>query len=346
MAFYIVHSSIDENSKISGGKLGDNSGKEVCVRTYYVKPWDMVLRYKDSSIGKKAREIAIKLANSNLVGYDQGNRNSLYKELEKNNWDVDKYIASGVKTESDCSSFVYAVYCCLIPSIRGQANAPTTSTAKNFYTSRGFSLYTTKEYTTLCNRLEEGDLLNSAGKHIVMFIGVNSCITDTEQEANNIYKLPKPTLKKGSKSDEVKYLQEALNSVMNSKLNVDGIFGSNTQNALISFQKKVFPNNSSEWDGVYGSKTSKKLSEYLNCNKKIYVLPTPTLKKGSKSDEVKYLQEALNYVMNSNLTVDGSFGSLTQNAVISFQKKAFPNNSSEWDGIYGTKTSKKLAEYL
>ena len=53
-----------------------------------------------------------------------------------------------------------------------------------------------------------------------------------------------------------------------------------------------------------------------------------------------------NYVMNSNLTVDGSYGSLTKNAVISFQKKAFPNNSSEWDGVYGTKTSKKLAEYL
>ena len=85
MAHYIVHSSIDENGKARGGAAGDQTSKEVCTRTWYSKPWGMVLRCPDANIAEKARAIAIKLANSNLIGYDQYNRNSLYKELKKNN---------------------------------------------------------------------------------------------------------------------------------------------------------------------------------------------------------------------------------------------------------------------
>lgn len=45
----LVHASINENGKTTGGKAGDQTGKEICVRKYYNKPWDCVLRYKDSS---------------------------------------------------------------------------------------------------------------------------------------------------------------------------------------------------------------------------------------------------------------------------------------------------------
>lgn len=41
----IVHASINENGKITGGKTGDQTGKEICTRTYYNKPWKYVLRY-------------------------------------------------------------------------------------------------------------------------------------------------------------------------------------------------------------------------------------------------------------------------------------------------------------
>ena len=88
--YYIVHSSIDENRHARGGKAGDQTGREVCTRSWYSKPWGMVLRCKDAAVAKKARDIAIKLANSNLVGYDQNERNSLYKQLERTGWDVDK----------------------------------------------------------------------------------------------------------------------------------------------------------------------------------------------------------------------------------------------------------------
>lgn len=43
----IVHASINELGKTTGGKPGDQTGKEVCIRSYYNKPWDCVLRLDD-----------------------------------------------------------------------------------------------------------------------------------------------------------------------------------------------------------------------------------------------------------------------------------------------------------
>lgn len=50
-AFYIgdekiVHASINEKGTVTGGKSGDQTGKEICIRSYYNKPWDCVLRYQ------------------------------------------------------------------------------------------------------------------------------------------------------------------------------------------------------------------------------------------------------------------------------------------------------------
>ncbi len=45
----IAHASINENGKAIGGQAGDQTGKEICIRSYYNKPWDCVLRYNESS---------------------------------------------------------------------------------------------------------------------------------------------------------------------------------------------------------------------------------------------------------------------------------------------------------
>ena len=129
-----------------------------------------MLRYKDKEITKKATEIAMKLANSNLVGYNQNGRNTLYKALKKNNWDVDAYIASGELTETDCSAFIYAVYCCLIPEMRSDNNAPTTSTMKNFFKKFGFTCYIAPKYVSSTDNLREGDVLVKEGSHTVMVV--------------------------------------------------------------------------------------------------------------------------------------------------------------------------------
>jgi len=41
----IVHASQNENKDITGGKTGDQTGNEICTRSYYNSPWTYVLRY-------------------------------------------------------------------------------------------------------------------------------------------------------------------------------------------------------------------------------------------------------------------------------------------------------------
>lgn len=72
------------------------------------------------------------------------------------------------------------------------------------------------------------------------------------------------------------------------------------------------------------------------------VVATPTLRKGSKNKQVKYLQQDLNYLLGSNLVADGIFGTKTVSAVKSFQKKY----GLGVDGIYGQKSYTKMKDLL
>lgn len=64
------------------------------------------------------------------------------------------------------------------------------------------------------------------------------------------------------------------------------------------------------------------------------------LKRGSRGAEVKQLQKELNQVQGCNLTVDGSFGLLTKNCVLKFQKA----NALKQDAIVGPQTCQRLNE--
>ena len=163
----LVHASISENKNTGWdgkAKAGDQTGKEVCVRSWYSKPWDIMLPYPDKRISAKAAAAAVKLANSNLVGYDQSQRNTLYKALKAVNFDVDAYIKTKKKTECDCASFVYAVFACFVPAMRSDSNAPVTSTMRNFYKKCGFDVFTGFKYLN-GNNLINGDILVKETAH-------------------------------------------------------------------------------------------------------------------------------------------------------------------------------------
>jgi peptidoglycan hydrolase-like protein with peptidoglycan-binding domain len=65
----------------------------------------------------------------------------------------------------------------------------------------------------------------------------------------------------------------------------------------------------------------------------------PTLEQGSQGDCVTQLQTELNTVDNAGLPVDGIFGMLTQQAVVTFQQG---NGLSQVDGIVGPATMQAL----
>ena len=224
MAVTICHASIDENGRANSGAAGDQTGKEVCTRTWYSKPWGVMLRYKDASVAKKAATIAKKLANSNLVGYDQYQRNTLYQALKSYGWDVDKYIKSGKKTETDCSAFMYACYCCLISSMRSDSNAPTTSTMQSFFTKHGFTAYTASKYISQDTYLTVGDVLVKPSSHTVMAVtngsgassSSSSSTTSTTASTTSLNKTAKWTGKVTASSLNVRSWAGTENSVLRS----------------------------------------------------------------------------------------------------------------------------------
>ena len=109
MSILIGHASIDENGKASGGQAGDQTGKEVCIRDWYAGNWNVVLRPVSATVAEKMATACETLCKGNLVGYDQGQRNTLWDELERVGWDAGKL---KTKCETDCSAFVSACARC------------------------------------------------------------------------------------------------------------------------------------------------------------------------------------------------------------------------------------------
>ena len=103
MAVTIGSARLDENGKISGGKAGDQTGKEVSTQPYYVhsKGW-VLLRPKKVGIANKIAKAMLDACNNNNIGYDQSQRETivpLFKEKKA----ISKI---DTKCECDCSKLV------------------------------------------------------------------------------------------------------------------------------------------------------------------------------------------------------------------------------------------------
>lgn len=134
-------------------------------------------------------------------------------------------------------------------------------------------------------------------------------------------------LKKGSKGDDVKRLQERLKSFGFYGGSIDGDFGSQTEKAVIEFQK----NNAATFDamvanGVVGYETEAMIERNLWLNKR------PDLKRGAVGEDVKKLQSLLIKMSQMGFkkfgkpfsidlgNIDGDFGPKTEAAVMEYQK--------------------------
>ena len=140
----------------------------------------------------------------------------------------------------------------------------------------------------------------------------------------------RPTLKQGSTGQDVKELQQILNST-GANLVIDGVFGAKTLQAVIAFQKQ----NNLTADGIVGSQTWSKLESTIPQEHLI-------LRRGSKGEEVSYLQEHLNRLEFGPLVVDGIFGLATEKSV----KKLQAYYGLTADGIVGQQTWRAIYNCL
>lgn len=167
MRIKIGHASIDEKGKIKGGCAGDQTGKEVCIRTWYSRPWAFVLRCKDPAKAEKMAAACEKGCSNDKIGYDQNQRNTLHTQAKKTGFDLSKITEA---CETDCSAFMtVCAQAAGIPVPYNGTNAPTTSTMKSAFTKTGeFDVLTDSRYLTSDTCLKRGDILVKPGSHTVM----------------------------------------------------------------------------------------------------------------------------------------------------------------------------------
>lgn len=246
----IGHASISENKnngRDGRAKAGDQTGKEVCIRSFYKKPWKYLLRYPDRKVAEKMAAACESICSNENVGYDQSQRLTLRQELQKLNFD---YKSLNTPCECDCSSLMTA--CAECAGIKIQypgGNAPVTANMVKLFTQAGFKMIL--EGINEEANLMRGDILvGPPNTHTVMVLD---------------YGTPKHiqtrrTLKRGSIGSDVIYVQKILVKMGYSigSYGTDGHLGKDTEKAIKQFQGE----HGLVTDGIVGVKTWAMLEEY------------------------------------------------------------------------------------
>lgn len=252
MSVRIGHASLDENKKTKNGAAGDQTGSEVCIRSWYSKPWGFVLRPKTAALAEASAKACEAGCANNKIGYDQNQRNTLNTQAKKVGYNLAKIVD---KCETDCSAFMTVCAIAGGANIAYTSNAPTTSTMKTaFINSGSYDLLTDSKYLTSDKYLKRGDILVKAGSHTVMVLDNGSAATTSIVDVSAY-----PTLKKGSKGEYVKKLQTQLilKGFSCGKGKIDGDFGNDTLTAVKNFQRNNKDSKGKKLtvDGIVGTKT-------------------------------------------------------------------------------------------
>lgn len=178
----IGHASIDERGKISGGIAGDQTGKEVCIREWYKKPWNVMIVCNDKAIAKKASEYMMNICNDPDFGYDQGQRLTGYNEI------VARGVSGARPSEFDCSSLVSSCY--KLAGVNVNPGNTTRSIRENFKSIKVngnnlFTIYTDNDHVNTDKFCEPGAIYLKEGSHVVMGIDYGSLAT-VMKEVNTI----------------------------------------------------------------------------------------------------------------------------------------------------------------
>lgn len=249
MAVKIGSARIDERGKISGGKAGDQTGNEVGTQNWYLhsKGW-RVFRPIDPAAGPKMAACMKAACANKHIGYDQGQRNSLYTEAKKYGFDVSK-VTKDVETDCSALTRVCAAYAGITLS-----DYNTSTEASTLLKSGKFVELTNTKYTKKSSYLKAGDILVTKTKgHTVIVLTDGANAESTTPEPPKVYKLGDRILKNGKSGADVKELQTILVSLGYScgDYGADGDFGDATEMAVKKFQKA----NKLDVDGEVGSKT-------------------------------------------------------------------------------------------
>jgi peptidoglycan hydrolase-like protein with peptidoglycan-binding domain len=150
------------------------------------------------------------------------------------------------------------------------------------------------------------------------------------------------TEKVGSQGSEVVSVQKCLKDLGYFSGRTTGYFGSITKNAVVNFQQA----NGLKADGVVGKATQRTLDGQCSSAQKIdnsYISSsTSPLKRGSQGVAVTRLQDNLRQLNYFKGKSTGTFGPVTEQAVIKFQR----DRGMVADGVVGSKTIAVIQRFV
>lgn len=247
MSVLIGSARIDENGRATGGKAGDQTGREVSTQEWYQhsKGW-RVFRPKRPKVAE-AVAVAMEHACANSkIGYDQDERFTAYDWCKYENGGNFDPASISVKVETDCSALVRL---CLAYAGIFLGDFYTGNEASTLMASGEFV-----EATSVAGRnpdyLARGDILvTKTTGHTVVVLSNGSKIKTTSDNAggepkveveNMTYKLRSVTM--GDKGPHVRTVQLILKGMGykgkdGKPLTIDGEAGENTMFAIANYIK-------------------------------------------------------------------------------------------------------------
>ena len=246
MAVKIGSARMGENGKSTGGKPGDQTGREVSTQHWYAhsKGW-RVFRAKNAGVGHKIAECMEKICANDKIGYNQAKRGTLYAAVKDHGFDPDKL---KIKVNTDCSAAV-RVCCCYAGISVGNFN--TANEASYLLATGAFVELTGSEYTRSSDRLRKGDILVTRTKgHTVVVL------TDGKKAGSapeKPLKLGDRELRNDMEGEDVRQLQSMLIQLLYDcgRWGADGDFGDMTEMAVKCFQQ----DHDLACDGIAGKNT-------------------------------------------------------------------------------------------
>ena len=315
----ISNSGHDENNKYSGGKAGDQTGTEWALIPWYNRPWKCVLRHPNANVRAKLAELATKAAKNDLVGYDQGQRNTYWQHLKASNYDPAKIT---VACEADCSAGVIANtkaagYLLGIDALKN-LSATYTGNMRSGFKAAGFQVLTDSKYLTGPDYLVAGDILLNDSCHTATNIanGSKSGASGSNTSSNTSGNTSSGS---GSKTANVKAGQQWLNvnygdkllKYCGAKLTVDGSYGSASRWGALAVWKDLI-------NRKYGTKlTPSNKNFYGSCKEVAGKAGVHSGTSGTFTYLCQFILSAKGYYTGA---MDASCGSGTVSAIKAFQK--------------------------
>ena len=158
----------NEKGTLSGGKAGDQTGKEVGMGSWYSGGWLYMFRAKDASIRTKLAQAMIDTCNNSCSGYniDVPARYAAWDNAEANGHQIAKISKKG---DTTCSQ---AVSMCMravgIPKQYAPRFMDIATMTKVMTNSPYFTTFTSSKHTKGTSKLHAGDILLSSHHTVIV----------------------------------------------------------------------------------------------------------------------------------------------------------------------------------